>query len=71
MVEAKATLSAADREMKKYKNHKNTDIYNRAHHIIYPDGRVPRDQRTRIAIVITGDEHIVVEAMDDIAIEKN
>lgn len=61
VAEAKATLSAADREMKRYKNHERTDIYNKAHHIIYPSGRVPRDQRTRIAIVINGDEHIVVE----------
>ena len=61
VVEAKATLSTADREMKRYKDHKRTDIYNRAHHIIYPDGRVPRDQRTRIAVVINGDEQIVVE----------
>ena len=60
-VEAKATLSAADREMKKYKEHERTDIYNRAHHIIYPSGRVPRDQRTRIAVVINGDEQVVVE----------
>ena len=59
--EAKASLAAADREMKKDKNYEPTDIYNRAHRIIYPDGRVPRDNRTRIAIVINGDEQIVVE----------
>lgn len=61
VVEAKATLSAADREMKRYKNQERTDVYNRAHHIIYPSGRVPKDQRTRIAIIISGDEQIVVE----------
>ncbi len=47
--------------MKRYKNQERTDVYNRAHHIIYPSGRVPKDQRTRIAIIISGDEQIVVE----------
>lgn len=60
-VEAKATLSAADREMKRAKSYKESDIYHRAHKIIYPDGRVPNDQRTRIAIVINGDEQVMVE----------
>lgn len=59
--EAKAFLSAADREMKKEKNYEASDIYKRAHRIIYPDGRIPKDQRTRIAVVINGDEQIVVE----------
>ena len=60
-VEAKATLSAADREMKRAKSYKETDMYHRAHKIIYPDGRVPNDQRTKIAVVINGDEQVVVE----------
>ena len=59
--EARASLAAADREMKKEKNYEPSDIYKRAHHIIYPNGRVPKDQRTRIAVVINGDEQIVVE----------
>ena len=59
--EAKASLSTADREMKKEKDYEPSDIYNKAHHIIYPHGRVAKDQRTRIAVVINGDEQVVVE----------
>ena len=61
IAEAKATLSTADREMKKAKDYEPSDIYNRAHKIIYQNGRVEKDQRTRIAVVINGDEQVVVE----------
>ena len=61
IAEAKATLSTADREMKKAKDYEPSDIYNRAHKIIYPNGRGEKDQRTRIAVVINGDEQVVVE----------
>ncbi len=58
---AKAVLSAADREMKRAKSVRDSDIYNRAHKIIYSDGRVPNDPRTRIAVLINGDEQVMVE----------
>lgn len=61
VAEAKASISIADREMKKAKDYEASDIYNRAHKLIYPNGRIEKDQRTRIAVVINGDEQIVVE----------
>jgi len=56
------TIRSAEREMKKDKDHQVTELYERAHRIIYgskapmgPDGRV------RIAVVLTGDEWTMVE----------
>ena len=60
-VEARAQVRVADREMKKSRDYQSSPLYERAHRIIYgmnppqgPDGRV------RIAIVINGDENIIV-----------
>lgn len=59
--EARAQVRVADREMKKSRDYQSSPVYDRAHRIIYgmnppqgPDGRV------RIAIVINGDENIIV-----------
>ena len=56
------SIRPAEREMKKDKDHEVSDLYERAHRIIYgskapmgPDGRV------RIAVVLTGDEWTMVE----------
>lgn len=61
IVEARAQVSVAEREMKKSRDYQKSELYERARRIIYgqnppsgPDGRV------RIAIVINGDENIVV-----------
>ena len=61
-VEARAQVRVADREMKKSRDYQSSPLYERAHRIIYgmnppqgPDGRV------RIAIVINGDENIIVK----------
>ena len=53
-------IRTADRELKKDKNYESSDIYGRGHHIIY-GGRKPYDDRVRIAVVINGDENIIVE----------
>ena len=55
-----AGIRTADRELKKDKNYEPSDIYGRAHHIIY-GGRKPHDDRVRVAVVINGDENIIVE----------
>lgn len=55
-----AGIRTADRELKKDKNYEPSDIYGRAHHIIY-GGKKPYDDRVRIAVVINGDENIIVE----------
>ena len=59
---AGVSIRPAEREMKKDKDHEVSDLYERAHRIIYgskapmgPDGRV------RIAVVLTGDEWTMVE----------
>lgn len=59
---AGVSIRPAEREMKKDKDYEATDLYERAHRIIYgskapmgPDGRV------RIAVVLTGDEWTMVE----------
>ena len=61
VAEARAQVRVADREMKKSRDYQSSHLYERAHRIIYgmnppqgPDGRV------RIAIVINGDENIIV-----------
>lgn len=61
-VEARAQVRVADREMKKSRDYQSSPLYERAHRIIYglnppqgPDGRI------RIAIVINGDENIIVK----------
>ncbi len=60
--EARAQVRVADREMKKSRDYQSAPVYDRAHRIIYgqnppqgPDGRI------RIAIVINGDENIIVK----------
>ena len=62
VAEARAQVRVADREMKKSRDYQSSHLYERAHRIIYgmnppqgPDGRV------RIAIVINGDENIIVK----------
>ena len=62
VAEARAQVRVADREMKKSRDYQSSQLYERAHRIIYgmnppqgPDGRV------RIAIVINGDENIIVK----------
>lgn len=62
VAEAAPQVSVAQRELKKDKEYRSSDIYARAHHIIYgskaplgPGGRI------RIGIVINGDENMVVE----------
>lgn len=62
VVEARAHVSVAEREMKKSRDYQKSDLYERARRIIYgqnppsgPEGRV------RIAIVIDGDEDLIVE----------
>lgn len=54
-------IDVAQRELKRYKGHKNSNLYNRAHEIIYKGDKPSYDGRTKIAVVITGDENIVVE----------
>lgn len=62
VAEARAQVRVADREMKKSRDYQKSDLYERARRIIYgqnppsgPEGRV------RIAIVIDGDEDLIVE----------
>lgn len=59
---ARAHVSVAEREMKKSRDYQKSDLYERARRIIYgqnppsgPEGRV------RIAVVINGDENIIVK----------
>ncbi len=52
----------AQREMKKSKDYEASDIYARAHHLIYGNkAPVGPDGRTRIAVIVNGDEGLVVE----------
>ncbi len=62
VAEAAPQVSVAQRELKKDKNYRSSDLYARAHHIIYgskaplgPGGRI------RIGVVINDDENMVVE----------
>ena len=62
VAEARAQVRVADREMKKSRDYQSSPLYERAHRIIYgmnppqgPEGRI------RIAIVINGDENIIVK----------
>ena len=57
-----AYVKLADRELKRRKNYHQSDIYARAHKIIYGEkGNFDPDGRIRIAVVINGDENIIVE----------
>lgn len=59
--EASATIRVANRELKRNKRPPmQTDIYERAHRIIWSGGK-SYDDRVRIAVVINGDENIIVE----------
>lgn len=55
-----ATIKIAEREMKKSKDYEESDIYQRAHSIIWK-GQKAHDDRPRIAVIINGDENFVVE----------
>ena len=58
-------VQAAEREMKRYKNEEKNPIYARAHELIYgKGGAMEQSMRPRIAVVINGDENLVVE--DDV-----
>ena len=50
-----------ERELKKNKNYETSDIYKRSHELIYGDDKPAKDGRVRIAVVINGDENMVVE----------
>lgn len=56
------SIRPAEREMKKDKDYQATDLYERAHRIIYGN-KAPAglDGRVRIAVVLTGDEWTMVE----------
>lgn len=55
-------LEVAQRELKKDKNQQVSDIYARAHHIIYGSkAPIGPGGRTRIAVIVNGDETLVVE----------
>lgn len=59
---SKPSVGITPRELKKDRNYESSDLYSRAHHLIY-GGKAPLgpDGRVRLAIVINGDESIVVE----------
>ena len=54
-------IEVMERELKKNKGFETSDIYRRSHDIIYGDDKPARDGRVRIAVVINGDENMVVE----------
>lgn len=61
---AKPSLRSMDRELKPYKNYDPGDIYERAHRIIYGSqnrSRINDEYRTQIAVVLTGNEWLMVE----------
>lgn len=59
---SKPVLRAAEREMRKQKDYDPSDLYQRAHRLIYGKKRqLGPDGRTRIAVVITGDERMMIE----------
>lgn len=56
------SVSVAQRELKKDKDYQSSDVYARAHHIIYGSkGPVGPGGRTRIAVIVNGDEALVSE----------
>ena len=58
----KPSVGITPRELKKDRNYETSDLYARAHHLIYgKKGPLGPDGRVRIALVINGDESIVVE----------
>lgn len=63
VVEARSQpkIEVAERELKKRKNYESSDIYRRSHDIIWKDDKPARDGRVRIAVVVNGDENMVVE----------
>lgn len=55
-------VEVAQRELKKDKDYRASDVYARAHHIIYGSkGPVGPGGRTRIAVIVNGDESLVSE----------
>ncbi len=57
-----ANVTAANRELKKSRDYQHSSLYERAHRIIYGNGTPLGPQgRIRIAIIIDGDEDIIVE----------
>ncbi len=57
-----AGVTAANRELKKSRDYQHSPLYERAHRIIYGNGTPLGPQgRVRIAIIIDGDESIIVE----------
>ena len=54
-------IEIMERELKRSKGYETSDIYRRSHDIIYGDDKPARDGRVRIAVVINGDENMVVE----------
>lgn len=54
-------IEIMERELKRSKGYETSDIYSRSHDIIYGDDKPARDGRVRIAVVINGDENMVVE----------
>jgi len=54
-------IEVMDRELKKNKGYEASDIYRRSHEIIYNNEKPGRDGRVRIAVVINGDENMIVE----------
>ncbi len=57
----KPKIEVMDRELKKNKGYESSDVYRRSHELIYGDDKPARDGRVRIAVVINGDENMVVE----------
>ncbi len=57
-----ANVTAANRELKKSRDYQHSSLYERAHRIIYGNGTPLGPQgRIRIAIILDGDENIIVE----------
>ena len=54
-------IEVMERELKKHKDYESSDVYRRSHELIYGDDKPARDGRVRIAVVINGDENMVVE----------
>lgn len=63
VVEARSQpkIEVMERELKKHKDYESSDVYRRSHELIYGDDKPARDGRVRIAVVINGDENMVVE----------
>ena len=56
------SVSVAQRELNPDKDYQSSDVYARAHHIIYGSkGPVGPGGRTRIAVIVNGDEALVSE----------